>query len=305
MQMSSNHVPAAAGLLLLAMALIAFVDNFVRLIAEDAGLWQFLAVRSAMALPLLWGVARWRGWSLRPVRWRAVIQRSVLMATALTLYFAAVAVVPIAIAGAGLYTSPIFVLLISIVLFGVRIGVWRAAAVALGFAGVLLVLQPGSAAFSPLTLLPVLAGALYAAGALTTRRLCMGESPACLVFGFFLVMAVYGSLGLAVLALVGAGGAPGEASFFGTGWQEVTPRFLWLCLMQAILSLVAVGCLVRAYQIADPSYVSVFEYSFLPFAGVWGYLLWSEVPGPVAILGIGCILVAGCAIILRGRKVAA
>lgn len=300
--MQSNRVPQAAGLILLAMAIIGFIDNYVRVIAEDAGLWQFHAVRSAMAVPLLWIVARWQGWSLEVLRWRAVAVRSLLLATSVLLYFGAVAVLPISTAGAGLFTSPIFVLLISVALFAQRIGPWRAAAVALGFAGVLLVLQPGGAAFTPVAAIPVLAGALYAASSIATRRLCAEESPYALTLWFFAFLGVYGVLGIVGLAATGLGGALETASFFGTGWQPMTGQFLGLTAVQAVGSLVAVACLVRAYQIADPSYVAVFEYSFLLFAGLWAYLLWEEVPGLVAFAGILCILIAGCVIILRGRR---
>ncbi|WP_424964870.1 DMT family transporter [Dinoroseobacter sp. S375] len=303
MHQSANRVPAAAGLILAAMLIIGFIDNFVRVIAEDAGLWQFHAVRSAMVLPVLGGLALIFGWPLRARRLWAVLIRSALMATSLLLYFGAVAVLPISTAGAGLFTSPIFVLVFSIGLFGARIGPWRAGAVAIGFAGVLLVLQPGGDAFTPVAIVPVLAGALYAAGSLATRQLCAEESPYCLTWWFFALLLVYGVVGAGVLAATGWGGAPGTASFFGTGWQPFTGQFLTLTVVQAAGSLVAVGFLVRAYQIADPSYASVFEYSFLLFAGIWGYVLWAELPGALAFGGICCILVAGLVIILRGRQV--
>lgn len=299
----SNRVPLAAGLILLAMAIIGFIDNYVRVIAEDAGLWQFHVVRSCMVLPVIALAAWWRGWKLAPVRLWAVAVRSGLVGTSVLLYFGAVAVLPIATAGAGLFTSPIFVLLITLAIFGGGIGPWRALAVLVGFAGVLLVLRPGGDAFTPVAAIPVLAGALYAAGSLATRRLCAEESPHCLTFGFFLVIGLYGAIGAVALWATGSGGTPETASFFGTGWQPMTAQFLGLTLLQAAGSLVAVFLLVVAYQIADPSYAAVFEYSFIPFAGVWGFVLWGESPDAVGLIGIACILLAGSVIILRGRQV--
>lgn len=298
----SNRVPLAAGLILLAMAIIGFIDNYVRVIAEDAGLWQFHAIRSSMVLPVIALVALRFGWRLTPIRFWAVAARSGLIGTSVLLYFGAVAVLPIATAGAGLFTSPIFVLLITLALFGGGIGPWRALAVLVGFAGVLLVLRPGGDAFTPVAAIPVLAGALYAAGSIATRQLCAEESPHCLTFGFFLVIGLYGVTGAVVLWVTGLGGAPGTASFFGTGWQPMTAQFLSLTVLQAAGSLVAVFLLVVAYQVADPSYAAVFEYSFIPFAGVWGYVLWGESPDVIGLIGIACILIAGTVIILRGRR---
>ena len=69
---------------------------------------------------------------------------------------------PIAEAGSGLFTSPIFVLLFSYLLFKERIGWRRALAVLMGTIGVLLILKPGQEGFSGFHLLPILSGASYA-----------------------------------------------------------------------------------------------------------------------------------------------
>jgi drug/metabolite transporter (DMT)-like permease len=295
MQAETNRIGAAAVLILVAMAIIGVIDNYVRFIAEDAGLWQFHAVRSAMVLACMAVLGVVLGWRWKVIRPWAVLIRSLLVGCSILLYFGALAALPIATAGAGLFTSPIFVLLISVLVLGVRIGRWRIAAVALGFGGMLLVLRPGSAAFEPVALVPIAAGALYAAGSLATRRLCAEESPQMLTAAFFATIGVFGLVGLAVL-----GRAEG-ADFFRTGWQPLTAQFLWLTAFQAIGSLVAVGLLVRAYQIADPSYTAIFEYAFLLFAGGWAWLVFGERPDAVALAGLIAIVAAGCIIILRGR----
>lgn len=283
------------------MAIIGFIDNYVRLIAEDAGLWQFHFVRSLMALALIFAVAPLLKRRLRPKRWGPVALRSGLNATSILLYFGAVASLPIATAGAGLFTSPIWVLLISVALLGMRIGPWRVLAVAVGFTGVILVLRPGAGGLDPLALVAVTAGAFYASAAVVTRQLCADESPETLLWAFFALIGVFGGVGLVALEVLGWATQPEAGNFFTTGWQAPTWRFLGLTLLQAVGSLIAVFFLIRAYQIADPSYVSVFEYSFLLFAGLWAYLLWSELPDALALAGIVAIVASGSAIILRSR----
>ena len=93
------------------------------------------------------------------------------MVTSMLLYFGVMPMMPIAEAGAGLFTSPIFVLLFSIIFFKERIGWRRIFAVMIGSGGVLLVLRPGSAGFNIYHMLPVLAGASYAMGSTTYRHL--------------------------------------------------------------------------------------------------------------------------------------
>ncbi len=98
----------AAALILIAMALMGLVDNYVVVIADTAGLWQFQVIRSAMAMGMLAGVARGAGWRLRPVSWARVAARSAVLSAGLMIYFAALAALPIAQAGtqAGALSPP-------------------------------------------------------------------------------------------------------------------------------------------------------------------------------------------------------
>lgn len=296
MTAKTNNVRGAAALILAAMAIIGVIDNYVRFIAEDAGLWQFHALRSAMALVCLAIAGLVMGWRWRLVRPWAVLVRSLLMGSAILLYFGALATLPIATAGAGLFTSPIFVLLISAFALKTRIGASRIAAVALGFLGMLMILKPGGAAFEPMALIPIAAGALYACASLATRRLCADEAPEVLTGAFFATIGLFGLVGIAVL-----GTAKGDGFFF-TGWQPLTERFIYLTVLQAVGSLIAVGFLVRAYQIADPSYTSIFEYSFLIFAGLWAFQAFGELPDLMSLAGIGLIILAGAIILLIGAE---
>ena len=292
-----HHDPRqAAFLAIFGMVLLSGIDNFVPVIAQDIGLWQFHAARAVMVLGMLVPVALFLGRRLRPVSWRAVAVRSTLIAFAMTLYFGAVAYMPVAQVGAGLLTAPIFVLLISWGLFGADIGRWRVLAVALGFAGVLLVLRPFGAGLSVLNVLPIAAGVLYAMAAVITRRHCAQETEVTLVAGFYSAMGVLGIIGLA--ALSGSGLTPADG-FFVAAWQPWTASALFWTVAQAVVSLVGIAALFRAYLLAEASHVAVFEYALLIAAGLWGYVLWGQVPDALAVLGMACIIVAGVVIIKR------
>lgn len=280
------------------MVILPFIDSFVPIIARDIGLWQFQSVRSAMVLALFLPLALVLGWRLRPVSWVAVAGRSFCVALAMILYFGAIASLPVAQAAAGLLTSPIFVLLISWGAFGAPIGWWRVLAVALGFVGVLLMLRPGGgAAMSWINVIPVGAGFLYAMGAVATRQYCADESEATLVAGFFAAIGLCGAVGL--LVLWGVETQPARDGFFGTGWQAWTGPAFWLTVAQAAVSVIGLVALFRAYLLAEASHVAVFEYTFLIAAGLWGYLLWGQVPDALAFVGMACIICAGVVIIKR------
>ena len=89
-------------------------------------------------------------------------------------------------------------------------------------------------------------------------------------------------------------------SFVGRGWTSPTPAFWFWTSVQAIGSIVAVGMLTRAYQVGETSYVAPFEYSFLIFAGIWGYVLFGETIGFWGMIGVAMIIASGAVIALRG-----
>ncbi len=300
--MAASRTTQAALFAVTGMALMGFIDNFVRVVAQDIGLWQFHFARSCFVLALLVPLALVLGWQVRPVRVGAVAVRSFFIATAMVLYFGALAVLPIAQVGAGLFTAPIFVLVFSALFFGLPVGKWRVIAVGLVFAGVLVMLRPEAGAFSAFSLIPVLAGALYGFGAICTRQYCEGEGTIALLAGFFFVLGVWGALGVVWFAVAGDVTDPAVDGFFGTGWQVWTFSAVFWTGAQGLVSLVAIGLITRAYQMAEASRVAVFEYSFLISAGFWSYVLWGELPDLIGLAGIALIICAGVVIILRSGQ---
>lgn len=302
MNQSPDRTLAAAGLILIYAAVIGFTDNYVRVIAAEGGLWQFHAIRSAMVLALVAVLAVPLGLRLRPRNLRAVAARSGIHASAMVIYFGALAFLPVAQVAAGLFTAPIFVLILSRLVYGHPIGPVRIAAVALGFLGVVMVLGPQAMAGASLAaVLPVAAGALYALGNIATREWCAGESAEVLTAGFFTALGVLGLAGLGVLTLFPLPVADGASGFVTRGWVWPSGAFLLWTFVQAVGSLVAVVMMVRAYQLAEASRVSVFEYATLPASAFWGWVLWAEVLTPLAVAGMGLIAAAGGLIALRAR----
>ena len=295
------HRPAtAATSVVAAMALIALIDNYVARIAELGGIWQFHLVRSAMAVPIIL-LAGWiMGWRIWPLRWWAMGLRGLFVSASMMLYFGSLAYLTVAEAAAGLFTSPVWVLIISIFWFGERVRMTRTLCVAAGFIGVLMVLRPWEGGMSAVAIMPLAAGLLYAFGALATRRLCSDEGGLAILLVFFLFMAVWGALGCFVLWAV----TPDEPSrgngFLLRGWESPNMEFLGLTAIQAIGSILGVGLLIRGYLLGEASFVAAFEYSLLIFAALWGFALWRNIPDPVAIVGITLIIAGGIVLTVRG-----
>jgi drug/metabolite transporter (DMT)-like permease len=287
-----------SGLLVLAgMFVIGLIDNFVVQIAQHAGLWQFHFTRTLMAVPVLAGICFWRGVSLWPKRAGRVFWRSMFMTISMLLYFAALPLMQISAVVAGLFTAPAFVLIFSVLFFGERIGWVRVVAVIIGFFGVLLVAGTGADALSWSLAIPVLAGVFYALNTLTLRHWCAGEDTVVLLIWFFMGLGLAGLVGVLIL------NGKMDVAFGFRGWISPSLVFLAWCAVQAYGSMIAVGCLTRAYQSTDPSYLAVLEYSLLIFASFWAWMLFGQTIGFAAVLGILLIIASGAFIALRSRAV--
>ncbi len=299
---AGNRMLAALGAILAYALIIGYTDNYVIVIAAESGLWQFHATRSAMAAVLFALAALPFALVLRPRNLSAVVARSAIHTLSMLVYFGCLGFLTVAQTAAGLFTAPIFVLLLSRFLFGHALGPVRIVAVIVGFLGVLLVLQPGVE--SPLgwtTVFPVIGGALYAMGNLATREWCAGESAATLTLGFFLGLGVAGLIGMGVLAVWSPEVPAGTDGFILRGWVWPSGTFLFWTFVQALGSMIAVGLMVKGYQLAEASRVSVLEYVILPISAGWSWILWGQTITPLAVAGMGLIVVAGAMIALRQR----
>ena len=287
-----------------AMAIIGVVDNFVIRLADTIGLWQFHLSRALMMLPLIVGLSLLGFGGLRPNRIAAVILRSVLITLAMLFYFSSLALMPIAQALAGLFTSPIFVLLISAFLLNQKIGPWRILAVLMGFAGIICVLQPDPNAFDARSLLPVAGGFFYALSAILTRTHCAQESTAALLAAMVVTLGLAGAAGLIAFSMFPAAGLDGPAGFVTRGWVWPMDAALPWVALQAVGSTVAVFMLIKAYQLGEPSYVAVFEYSVMIFGPLFAWVVMGQRIGALQIGGIALIAAAGGVLAWRSGQVA-
>ncbi|WP_109313997.1 DMT family transporter [Ruegeria sp. AU67] len=306
MQADTQTSPILASVLMIsAMAIIGVIDNVVILLAETVGLWQFHLSRALLMLPLIFGLSLLGLGSMRPKRFGPVILRSVLITLAMLFYFASLAVMPIAQALAGLFTSPIFVLLISALAMKQRIGPWRIVAVFLGFAGILCVLQLDPYDFDTRSLLPVAGGLFYALSAVITRSHCSDESTVALLAAMIITLGAAGGIGLLVLELIPVAAPDGPDGFAARGWVwQMQPALPWIAI-QAVGSTIAVFMLIKAYQVGEPSYVAVFEYSVMIFGPLFAFAAFGQAIGPMQIAGIGLIAIAGALLGWRAGREAA
>lgn len=295
--LDENAILKGIALIIACMAILGLADNMLRFVSVEIGLWQFHAVRGAfVALVVLIG-AKIAGWPVRPKKPVAVILRTVFQSASMVFYFAAIGSIPVAKAVAGLFTAPIFMLIFSVLFFKHSIGIYRILAVAIGFSGVLVILKPFDGAMDPMLIASVAGGVFYAMGLLTTREYCADEPTSILVIGFFAMLSIFGFIGIVVNTWIFP--VAGEAGFLTQGWVWPSIPVWGILAAIALMAMAAMSLQTKAFQIADPSRLAVFEFSFLVFAGFWGWVLWAETYSFTDVIGACLIVLAGIVISLR------
>ena len=165
----------------------------------------------------------------------------------------------------------------------------------------LLVLQPDPREFEVATLIPVAGGFFYALGAIATNTLCARESTVSLLMGMMLALGLFGLLGLAGIAVLGPESAPGPEGFVTRGWVWPMWQAAPWVMVQAAGSVVAVFMMTKGYQLGEPSYVGVFEYSLMIFGPLFAWVALGQGVGPWQVLGITLIALAGGIIAVRSK----
>lgn len=240
-------------------------------------------------LLVLYYSAQWRAtgapWKL--TRWKLGLGRGLILIMAqMCLYFSLVHM-ELATATTLAFAGPLFVTVLSIPMLGHKVGVWRIFAVLLGFAGVMLVLQPGSDAFSIVALLPITAAFFYAFASLSSRFFA-AEVPTALI-------GLYASVGAFCAALL---------LVLVTGhWipMNSVDDWFWFVAM-GMCGGFAVLLLITAYRMADPSSLSPFEYFGIPFSFTLGWLFFDEAPFDSLFPGVLLIIGGGLLVVWREKR---
>src|SRR5262249_3199402 len=171
---------AAAAMVVASASIWPFMDAIARHLGEGGVpaaqiAWGRYVANGVLLLPIV--LARTGPRSLLP-RWNLLhLLRAAIPAIIAVAFYLGLLFLPFASASALLFTNPLFITAFSAICLGERVAPRRWAAVAVGFAGVLLVLRPGADVFNPGALLPIVAAIGFAAVVVLNRKLA-GDTPA-------------------------------------------------------------------------------------------------------------------------------
>jgi len=284
--------PIAA--ILLAVLALSFGDAIIKFTSADFSLWPLFVLRSLPAAAcLMLFIAVWRRRIFMPRSLPWTLLRSFALCFSWVAYYISLPHLKLSVAAAGFYTGPLFIALLSPLFTGARVGGRTWFALALGFAGVLALVRPEAGdlnSFNGYALLPIVAAVLFALAMLLTAHQCKRETPAALTLWFHFALIATGAVGSVLVLLWPAAAA--DPFLFG-GWSAPAPGE-WLAVgALAAVMLVAPLLVILAYQNGPPATIGAFDYGYLVFSAMWGFLFFTEIPDAPAAAGMVMIAAAG------------
>ena len=276
----------AAVLMLIAMVFFSLMSTFIRLASTELHAFEIVFFRNFLAvilmLPWLWhqGLG-----ALQTNRLGMLSLRAVLNVSAMFAGFMALTMIPLAEATALSFSAPLFATVGAALLLHEQVRMRRITALLVGFAGTIIVLQPGAQAISPGAILAIVNAFLLAMTLLVVKTLTRTERPESVV--------IYMVLLQSPIALIAA--IP-----FWT-WPSPT-MWLWLFLLAAAGTIGHVF-FTRAMVIADVTQVQPFEFVRLPIIAAFAFWLFGEVPSLWTWIG-GAVIFAATAYITHREAVA-
>ncbi|MEJ1162027.1 DMT family transporter [Prosthecomicrobium sp. N25] len=290
---SAQQASTTTGILLYSLGVFFFAlnDALGKWLVAEYTVGQLMLLRTVGAVlilaPLIWTA----GASLvRRDQMGLQVARILFMAADTYAFYYSTRYLPLADVMTYYMAAPLIITALSVPFLGEAVGPFRWAAVSVGFIGVLIALQPTSAAFSIHAVIALFGSVMYALAVTVTRRLRDTHWLQLVAWQF------------AGAGLIGSMTAP-------FGW--VTPSLVDLGLL-FLLGIVAIACFIcitMALARTPASVLAPFQYAAIVWAGILGWLVWGDVPTWPIVIGNLVIVASGLVIFYReaihGRAVVA
>jgi drug/metabolite transporter (DMT)-like permease len=210
--------------------------------------------------------------------------RAVLGAVSLMTTFAAFSLMPMAETTVLLFTASLFIPVLGVFFLGERVGPWRWAGVVIGFAGVAIMAGPAGSVNMLGVAVALGAALMHATLQVVLRYLGRYESPETVTFYFLVIGTLLTALPLPFVAVMPT--------------MSEVPLLLGVGLSGAL----AQWLLSVAFRNAPAAIVTVFNYSGIVWATVFGWLIWNDWPLPSVLAGAAIVIASNALIIWRESR---
>ncbi len=248
--------------------------------------WARYAGQMVVTTPIAWHRGGAGFWRTRHLRMQLV--RSLFLVIATLSFFGALRFLPLAEGTAVSFLAPMFALLLALPVLGERPTRARWLSALGGFAGILLLVRPGSAVFHPATALLVLAAVSNALYQLLTRKL-PHDTPHTTLFYSALVGTVLLSAAL-----------PFSETPASVGLRDGV-----LLLSLGLFAGLGHWALITAFLRAPATLVAPFTYVHMIWATLYGLAVFGQLPDALSAIGMAVIVASGIGLVLHERRMAA
>ncbi|WP_439813706.1 DMT family transporter [Zavarzinia sp. CC-PAN008] len=285
-------IPGGIAWMLVAVGLFTVMDAAVKWLTDDYSVFQIVFFRSLFAFPpLLFWLWRAHGFGrLRTRRPGTHLLRALIGCTSMVLFFAGYGMMPLAEAIAIGFVAPLFMTALSVPLLGEKVGIRRWTAVLIGFAGVMIMVRPGSGVFAWGSLVLIGGAFTYAIVIVVIRKLSETEPTGTIVFYFTLFTTTASALTLPFV------------------WVTPDAADLALLISVGLIGGVAQLAMTQAFSLAPLAVVAPFEYTAMLWATLVGFVIWGDLPdlwaivGALVLVGSGLYILHRESVLLRQRQ---
>jgi len=284
------------------MLLFSVQDVLIRMMASEGSLVQIMVFRGLLGCLVLMAFLRLTGRSIQfssayPAL--ALIRILLFFSGFLAFYFS-LSGMSLAEATSLFFVSPIFITIISKLVFKNDVGWYRGAAIIVGFIGVLMIIKPSPGQFNAIALLPVFTALGYAIAMMIARHTRDKDSIFQQMLQLYMGSAVFGILAALLLHLFGVDAETfPQLDYLVRSWSFDNPYLLLAMATVAAFGSLGMLLLTSAYRVGSPPVLAPFEYSLLLLAALFGYLLFGEIPDILSGIGMVIIVVSGLFIFIR------
>ena len=284
--LSTRDTPLAIATICAGVGFLVANDAVAKVLTDHYSPIQIVFVRNLIAAPIIAAliIATIGTAGLRTRHPGLHALRGGVMLLAATMYFTALSLMPLAEATALIFSAPLFITALSVPLLGEAVGWRRWGAVLLGFAGVLVIVRPGSEAFQLAALLPVGAAICYAFFMLSARWLNRDEGWWTMMLMVMVFPAIY------------------AAPFALADWTPLRMADAGLFIAIAAFGSLGITLIGQAFRMAPAAIVAPFDYTALLWATGLGWLIWGDIPTLWTLIGALIIAASGVMIILREAR---
>ena len=283
-------------LIIIGMIIFSIHDSLIKVLSTDISLIQLQFVRSLVGVLT---IIVYLKLTHQPFVFRTgypflTVVRGLLSFFGYSAFYLAQSKMPIANISVLFLTSPFFITIISIYFFDSRVGWRRWLAMVIGFCGVIIICSPEGGKLNLYYVIPVLVAVAYALSVILAKKTADKDSLyQTIVFQYLIAGSISVVLGLAFGDGRFDNEKYSEIEFVVRAWSLDDPSIILSLVGLSIVGVAGFGLLLQAYRIADPAVVSPYEYSFLIWMILWGYLFWGDIPSVSEAAGMLLIVGAG------------